>query len=67
MASLLEPDKSKSRNMIKVDLKRFFRQRIWFGWWYRGYCNDDERFQMGGWVRDPNPKYSIIIRKRIYD
>ena len=46
--------------MIKIDLKEFIRDRIWFGWWYRGPF---ETGDLEEWVRDPNTKFHWIVRQ----
>jgi len=47
--------------LIKLDLKRFVRDRIWFGWCY------DSRF-MRGWYRGTNvDNYRKIIVVKDYD
>jgi len=48
--------------MIKVDLKQFFRDRIWFGWWYRSWSDSDSLFGTH-WVRDTQSKYRWKIQK----
>ena len=42
--------------MVKIDWKLYFRQRIWFGWWHRGWYDEDDIWKMD-WCRDPNPVY----------
>jgi len=49
--------------MIVVDLKNFFRDRIWFGWWYRGWIDEEDFFQFGGWCRDPKKEYRWKIKQ----
>ena len=46
--------------MINVDFANYFRSRIWFGWWYRGYVDDDDGIYTLlrlNWCRDPNSDY----------
>ena len=44
--------------MLKVDFETYFQDRIWFGWWFRGWNDGDRDFwQIGGWVRDPSIRY----------
>jgi len=58
--------------MIKVDIKGFITDRVWFGWWYRDLKSDsleegDGNFSMRKywstkWVRDPNTRSHWTIK-----
>lgn len=52
--------------MVKVDFKKFFTDRVWFGWWYRPPYRDrghEGASYSGRWVHDPNPKFQRVIMK----
>jgi len=48
--------------MIRVNLRQYFIDRIWFGWWYRGVKVKDSP-SIFGWVRDPLVVYRWKVMK----
>ena len=65
--------------MVKVDLKKFITDRVWFGWWYRDFSIEAyedptlvpwlskrfvmERYFSTKWIRDPNSNTHWTIKK----
>ena len=49
--------------MISIDISKYMRDRVWFGWWCRDWdWTDDEVPNNGKWVRDPSGQYNRTIR-----
>ena len=53
--------------MINIDFKNYFHDRIWFGWWYRGWSTHGSILagEIGGWCRDPDAYFGIYTLEEV--
>lgn len=54
--------------MIKLDIQRYIRNRMWFGWWYYPHKSQGSTTTWPNWQRDLRYRHTaVILVRKTYD